>query len=707
MSARLAIRYTLPVRIRLSTLVGGVFLSGAVTASLAVAGPAEGERARFGQAVEALRGGDWREAARGFGAAAKRGSLLADYAQLFLAEALARQGDLTAARRTAESLPARHPDSLLAPPAILQAAVWASRQGDEPASESLLRRFLSQFATHSETPSVRYLLGLCLEAQGRGLEAARAFRELWLAAPASAYGEAAGDRLQVLAGAGIALPPPTQPERIDRAERLLAGGVPTAARQEVEELLAELPDPELTLRGLRVMSGGWRRGGQYDVAQRAADRALTEAPRERRPSLFLELARLQRRVGARELALGTLERLTREHPAAPEVAEALLQNGRVLEDAGRSADAEALYRRLAADFADREAARGALWRLAWLAYVRADLPAAAAEFGRLSALPSGALYRHPATYWAGRVREALGEAAEAGRLYGVLVAEAPRGYYGILAGQRAQAKPAARRRALATTLPADPLRPLAGDRRFAKATALSSLGLVEFALGELEEIQSRSLGEPPKLYAIGAAYIREERYHLALRIFRRHFGDLAASGDSSLPRQFWEMFYPFAWQREVGEAAARAGVDGFLVAAIVREESNFFPAARSRAGARGLMQLMPDTARGLALRRGLEFGEGELLDEPAPNLQLGAAVLASLLVEFPDPRLAAAAYNAGPARVREWWGARRSDDVELFVEQIPFDETRHFVKRVMVAWEEYRRIYGAAPQSEIGKRGGR
>ena len=106
------------------------------------------------------------------------------------------------------------------------------------------------------------------------------------------------------------------------------------------------------------------------------------------------------------------------------------------------------------------------------------------------------------------------------------------------------------------------------------------------------------------------------------------------------------------------------------------------------------MQLMPDTARGLALRRGLTFGDGDLLDEPAPNLQLGAAYLAALLAEFPDPRLAAAAYNAGPLRVREWWAARRSDDVELFVEQIPFDETRHFVKRVTVSWEEYRRLYG-------------
>ncbi|MBI2553035.1 MAG: transglycosylase SLT domain-containing protein [Candidatus Rokubacteria bacterium] len=682
------------MRIFLSALILGVFLWSGLGACPAFAGPADAERARFGAAVEAFRGGDWQEAARGFGAAAQRGGLLADYAQFFLAEALARQGDLAAARRTAESIPARHAESLLAPLALLQAAVWASRQGDESAAASLLRRFLAQFAGHAEAPGGRYLLGLSLEAQGRGLEAAGIFRELWLTAPTSAYGEAAGDRLEALASAGVALPPPTQTERMDRAERLLAGGMSSAARQEAEALLAELPDPELTLRGLRVMSGGWRRGGQYDAAQRAADRALADTPWERRPPLLLELARLQQRVGARELALSTLARLTREHPTASEVAEALLQSGRLLEDTGRPAEAETIYRRLAADFPDRDAAGAALWRLAWLAYLRSDLPAAATEFARLSALPAGALYRHPATYWAGRVREALGEAAEARRLYGVLVTEAPRGYYGILAGQRARAKAAVRGRALANALPADPLRPLANDRRFAKATALSGLGLVEFAVSELEEIQSRSLAEPPKLYALGAAYVREERYHLALRVLRRFFADLASSGDPALPRQFWEMFYPFAWAREVGEAAARAGVDRFLVAALVREESNFFPAARSRAGARGLMQLMPDTARGLALRRGLAFGDGEFLDEPAPNLQLGATYLALLLAEFPDPRLAAAAYNAGPARVREWWAARRSDDVELFVEQIPFEETRHFVKRVMVSWEEYRRLYG-------------
>src|SRR5439155_314597 len=82
------------------------------------------------------------------------------------------------------------------------------------------------------------------------------------------------------------------------------------------------------------------------------------------------------------------------------------------------------------------------------------------------------------------------------------------------------------------------------------------------------------------------------------------------------------------------------------------------------------------------------------LDDPAQNLRLGARFLAALLREFGDPRVALAAYNAGPKRARQWWSGRRTDDLEAWVELIPYDETRHFVKRVVFSWNEYRRIYG-------------
>jgi soluble lytic murein transglycosylase len=261
-----------------------------------------------------------------------------------------------------------------------------------------------------------------------------------------------------------------------------------------------------------------------------------------------------------------------------------------------------------------------------------------------------------------------------------------------VADAEAAASPAAVQPVL--RLPADPREALADDPGFVRVDLLRRIGLVEFALSELERVVAHSVGDPVRLYGASGAYVRDERYHLALRILRRHFTDYAVAGSQALPRAFWEMLYPFGWRKEVVEAAERTGLDPFFVAAVVREESSYHPRALSRAGARGLMQLLPATAQPMAELRGLAFRDGDLLDEPRVNLELGAAFLAGLLREFGDPRLALAAYNAGPKRVREWWKARRTGDVEAFVEMIPYDETRQYVKRVMLSWEEYRRIYG-------------
>jgi soluble lytic murein transglycosylase len=225
---------------------------------------------------------------------------------------------------------------------------------------------------------------------------------------------------------------------------------------------------------------------------------------------------------------------------------------------------------------------------------------------------------------------------------------------------------------------------------------------MEAALEELADVVEQASGDTVRLYGFSSAYVRDERYHMALRIFRRHFSALAASDDPALPQAFWEMLYPFGWRDEVNEAARRWGLDPFLVAAVVREESSYYPRAVSRTGARGLMQLQPSTARPMAEHRGLAFAGGELLDDPRSNIEMGSSFLAGLLGEFKDARLALAAYNAGPSRLRGWWKARRTSDLEAFVEQIPFDETRLYVKRVMLSWDEYRRVYGGGAAAMAG-----
>jgi soluble lytic murein transglycosylase len=660
-------------------------------------------RERFAVAIGTLRSGDPAIAAREFADPAWAATPLRDYARLLHAESLLRAGDAAAARAAAGRVADAGSDGRPVPSALLQWAAILSRAGDDAGAAGLYGRFLDRYPDHPDAARARHARAQSLLAAGRVAEAARAFTDVWLLTPASPQAEDAARQLRVLEerGVGRAAPPPR--ERVERAERLLSAGVGDTAAAEAEALLGTGLPADLAARALRVVAEAARRSGRLDAAIATANRALADLPPERRPAWLLELARLQQRR-SREAAIAAVDRLAREHPRAPELAEGLLMKARLLESGARLADAESVYQRLAADHADQAEGGAALWQLGWLAWFRGAHGEAAARWTRLLSARGGQPHREAATYWIGRAHQQRGDGDLAARQFAQLEADAPRSYYGILASRRGPSTVAARPPAAPVTLPADPREPLQTDPQFARVEALRAVGLAEFADEEMGELTRRSLGEPTRLYALSAAYAEEARPHLALRILRRHFYPLARSGVPGLPRAFWEMFYPLGWRLELTEAAIRAAIDPMLVAAVVREESSFHPQARSRVGARGLMQLMPETARPMAQSRRLAFNDGDILDDPGANLEMGSAFLAGLLRQFGDPRLAVAAYNAGPARVREWWASRRSEDLEVWVEQIPYNETRGFVKRVMLSWDEYRRLYGGATATEAHER---
>jgi soluble lytic murein transglycosylase len=663
-----------------------------VLVGAAPAGLSPDLRERFAAGLAAHKAGDWATAGREFADPAWAGTLLEDYALLFQAEAQLRQGDVVAARALATQAADRTPESLT-PSALVRAASVRREAGDATGAVTTLQRVLTRLADAPDAARVRYALGEALLAAGDQKEAARVFQTLWLQAPA-AFGDAAERQLKALADAGVAPSPPSAAERAARADRLLASGLIEQARLESEALVAEKPEAEPLERARRVLMNASRRLGRDDAALAAANDALAAAPAERRPSWLLELSRLRQRRD-REGALTLLDRLVREHPKSSDAPDALLLKAELLEAAARPAEAERTYVKLAADYPDDDDAAHALWRLGWIAWLRGNQVEATARWTRLQVSRGGQSLREAATYWVGRAWERRGDRDQAARQFAQLVKDSPRTYYGLLAAKRAPGAPATPGTA-PFAFPADPREGLQGDPRFDRSVALREVGLREFADEELDELTRRSVGEPRRLYALSAAYVADERYHMALRILRRSFQGAARSGGTS-PREFWEMFYPLGWRDTLTAAAGRSSLDPFLVAAVVREESSFYPQARSRVGARGLMQLMPDTGRAVAKARQIPFPDAEVLDQPVTNLEIGTIFFGGLLREFGDARLAAAAYNAGPTRVREWWTNRKTDDLEVWVEQIPYNETRAFVKRVMLSWQEYQRVYGEKP----------
>jgi len=166
--------------------------------------------------------------------------------------------------------------------------------------------------------------------------------------------------------------------------------------------------------------------------------------------------------------------------------------------------------------------------------------------------------------------------------------------------------------------------------------------------------------------------------------------------------RIWRLAYPPAWREEVLRHAPAAGVPPDLLQAIMREESALDPTVVSAAGAVGLTQLMPATARQAARRLRLpEPGRADLADAVL-NIRLGAVHLGDLLRRFGgSAALAVAAYNAGETPVRGWWRVRASMPVDEFVEEIPLQETRGYVKRVLRSYAAYRLLYGKPGETPV------
>ncbi|HXI44290.1 MAG TPA: lytic transglycosylase domain-containing protein, partial [Bryobacteraceae bacterium] len=165
-----------------------------------------------------------------------------------------------------------------------------------------------------------------------------------------------------------------------------------------------------------------------------------------------------------------------------------------------------------------------------------------------------------------------------------------------------------------------------------------------------------------------------------------------------MPRRFWELLFPVPYQRDLVRNAKLQNLDACMVAALIRQESEFNPAAISRKNAYGLTQLMPATGRQLARRNGLRRFRTSMLFQPATNLQLGERYLRSMLDQWGGKwEETLASYNAGKTRVDEWLGWNYSfQEPAEFVETIPFTETREYVQAVLRNAAIYRRLYGTA-----------
>jgi soluble lytic murein transglycosylase len=565
---------------------------------------------------------------------------------------------------------------------------------DKP--KDAVRLLETHYATLAQ-PAGGFLFAQALQQAGQRDRAAAAYARVYFEYPQSAEAAQAGDAWKALGSPGA------EPKAyLMRTERAGAGQA-AAIRSEMQAVSAKwaAPDRELALVRVWALEA---RARKYVEAKQALAALKLEAP-EADAERFWNLYQISKRLGLEADRRAALDRLAKLHASSPFYMEALLQEGyRHLTENDYGAY-EPLYKACADHFERSEKASFCHWKVAWSSYFRRRSDAEALMRDHLLRFPASEK-ANAALYFLGRLAEGRGETGKARAYFDSVIERFPNTYYALVSAERVanarirSATPSAEVMGWVSGLawPARSALPNAesttAKTRRERANLLQMAGLDNYAEAEFRA-GAKEETVPLALTTDLAEFLsRVGETHRGLRSVKGLLpGYLYFPWDQAGER-FWRVAFPLPFQREVELYSREHGVDPYLVAGLIRQESEFNPKVISVANAYGLTQILPSTGRELSRRIGLSGFTTTKLFDPAINLRLGTYYIRMLLKSC-DGRWeeVLAAYNAGAGRVRKWRTFGEYREPAEFIETIPFDETREYVQSVLRNAAVYRKLY--------------
>lgn len=632
-------------------------------------------------------------------------SLVRDREALLLAHGLRRLNRPTEARVAYAKAMERTPIPSVRMEALRGLVNVAAELGDRPAQLESLEALLALPAVPRRT-ALRFQRAQLLADLGRSKEAVEVDQALLEKTRDARFARRVATHLRALARRGAKVPVLRGRVRLAKARGLIRRG----RFDRADAILDRLQGQAHLARDVALV--------RAELHRRRGD-----APGEASALVALEKKGLDDRSGP--IALWRLGRLALERDDEPEARRRFTALAERYPDANRSAEGEFLLGWMAYDAGDfRSGARqlldvankrsshadrdSTLWFAGWSAYLAGDVPLVEQAFRSL-------IEKHPdsslvpgAHYWLGRTYQRSGQEERARTELRRAVEVSPLGYYGFFAR--------ARLRALEDEVP-DPRvriprlpRSTAGIVRLfeeppllvLRAVALFDAGLEGEAIEELS-LQAEACTGPRDKALVAELLRRFDARDLAYRVASRAVRDAREADLEDAPtKRAFGIAYPKRFLRAVRRASRAHRVDPALVLAIIRTESAFNENARSPVGARGLMQLMPSTARRIggsarARRHARRF------TRPSSNVWLGSWYFAQLLDRYRGQgALALGAYNAGPNAMDRWVEAHGDMEIDEFVERIPYRETRRYVRRALESYLVYRALAGRGSPRLLG-----
>jgi soluble lytic murein transglycosylase len=547
---------------------------------------------------------------------------------------------------------------------------------------------------------LEYTLGRAYAASGEAAKAVNVLRHLFYSLPLSVEALAAQAELQKLA-ATPGIPPVSFGDRKTRADLLARGKRYPEAADAYRELLNEATATDRASIQL-ALSEALYRSGQLKESKRLLDSVEPTTPEIAAQKLF-DLGEKQRNADDDDGFLRTLSQIRDIAPTSPWLEQGLLSAANIYllrHDYDKAIDS---FRELEQRFPGGPRAHYAHWKVAWLSLRQGRTAEAKTAFEQQIALYPESSEVCAALYWRGRLAEEDGDAAMASAFYQKINERFRNYYYGPLARER-QSKlnvtgdpphyAILDHVAPLTDLPTVADAAVPDDNlRIEKAHVLENGGLLDFAVRELRAAAEEDKGnwlpaETARMYEdVG-------RYDLAVETLKRAIPNYFALDMTSLPRPYWEALFPRPYWTDLKRFSSANALDPYLVASLIRQESEFNPNAVSNKNALGLMQLLPKVGKGVAKQEKIKHFTTTQLFNPATNLQLGTKYFRSMVDQFGGFEYALAAYNAGDYRVRDWQAGGKYRDIQEFVESIPFTETREYVQAIMRNANVYRQLYG-------------
>ena len=627
---------------------------------------------------------------------------LADYTAYYLAAARTETGDPAAAARdaaTVRSAPLRSP---LAGKSMALEARGLAASG---AAQEAIRMLREHYAELPQ-PDGDLTLATAYEAARDLPQAVAYYQRVYYLYPAGEQATRAAAALLTLQGSmGASYPAPAPQAMIERGNQFLAHKEYARARAEFQALVPQLNGPERDQARVGIGAADYLAG--ETAAAYSYLRALDVSQGEADAQRLFYLVECARKLKDDDQILDAVRKLNQHYGNSAWRGKALISAASYFLVANQREKYVPLYKAFYKAFPDQPQAAACHWRVTWDAYLHRARDAQDLLREHLEKYPG-----HPsasaALYFLGRLAESDKDSAAARTFWGRLAELFPNYYYGILARERltqpgiGAAGPSPKTAQMLEAIPFPARKPVAVGRpdaetnlRIARARLLKSAGLPALAAAELR-FGVRHDGQS-YLLAMELARIAATP-HERLHNIKSAAPEYLSLSLTEAPPEFWELLFPLPYEKELVRSARQQNLDPYMVAALVRQESEFNPQALSAKHAYGLTQVEPSTGRALARRAGVRRFSNRSLFQPATNLKLGTLYLRGLLDRWGGKwEQALASYNAGNARVKDWvvWNTYR--EPAEFVESIPFTETREYVEAVLRNAAVYRQLYGSRP----------